>query len=167
MGLFERFYPDEECSSTYKLDFENYYKQGYRGIIFDIDNTLVPHNAPADKNAVRLFKRLRKIGFKCMLLSNNGKSRVEKFNDAVKADYISLAWKPARKGYLRAMEKMGTNKDNTLFIGDQLFTDVWGAKRVGIHTILVRPINPSEEIQIILKRLPEKFILKRYHKKNS
>lgn len=164
--MFERFYPDEECSSTYKIDFEKYYKEGYRGVIFDIDNTLVPHNAPADKRAKRLFERLRRIGFRCMLLSNNRKKRVETFNNAVKADFIHFACKPSKKGYLEAMKRMGTNSENTLFIGDQLFTDVWGAKRVGIHSILVRPMNTKEELQIVLKRLPEKLLLCRYRKKN-
>ena len=162
--MFERFYPDEECSSTYKINFEEYYAKGYRGIIFDIDNTLVPHDAPADKKAVQLFKRLKKIGFKCVLLSNNRKSRVEKFNDAVNVEFIHFACKPSKKGYIKAMEMMGTEPENTFFVGDQLFTDVWGAKRVGIHSILVHPIDPKEEIQIILKRLPEKLLLRRYHK---
>ncbi|MCR4746301.1 MAG: YqeG family HAD IIIA-type phosphatase [Lachnospiraceae bacterium] len=165
--MFERFYPDEECNSVYKIDFEKFYAKGYRGVIFDIDNTLVPHNAPADRNAIRLFKRLKRIGFKVMLLSNNGKKRVEKFNDAVKAEYIHFACKPSKKGYIKAMEMMGTKPENTFFVGDQLFTDVWGAKRVGIHSILVRPMNPKEEIQIILKRLPEKILLKRYHRKKN
>jgi len=62
------------------------------------------------------------------------------------------------------MEIMGTDQANTLFVGDQLFTDVWGAKRVGIHNILVHPINPKEEIQIVLKRYLEKIVLHFYKK---
>ena len=54
---------------------------------------------------------------------------------------------------------MKTEKDNTLFVGDQLFTDVWGAKRTGIKSILVKPIHPKEEIQIVLKRYLEKIVL--------
>lgn len=62
------------------------------------------------------------------------------------------------------MRKIGTNKKTTVFIGDQLFTDVWGAKRVGIRNILVKPINPKEEIQIVLKRRLEWIILYFYKK---
>lgn len=62
------------------------------------------------------------------------------------------------------MQKIGTDKNNTVFIGDQLFTDVWGARRVGIHSILVKPINPKEEIQIVLKRRLEWVILYFYKK---
>ena len=54
---------------------------------------------------------------------------------------------------------MKTEKENTLFVGDQLFTDVWGAKRTGIKSILVKPIHPKEEIQIVLKRYLEKIVL--------
>ena len=60
--MLERFYPDEYYESAYIIDFEQYYKDGYRGIIFDIDNTLVPHGAPADERSVALFKRLKDIG---------------------------------------------------------------------------------------------------------
>ena len=62
------------------------------------------------------------------------------------------------------MKKMGTTTENTLFVGDQLFTDVWGAKRAGMHTILVKPIHPKEEIQIVLKRYLEKIVLFFYHR---
>ena len=61
--------------------------------------------------------------------------------------------------YRKAMEIMGTDETNSVFIGDQLFTDVWGAKRTGISNILVKPIHPKEEIQIVLKRYLEKIVL--------
>ncbi len=163
--MFETFYPDEYVESTYGIDFEKMYESGYRSVIFDIDNTLVPHDAPADANAVEFFKRLEKIGFKALVLSNNKEPRVKKFADAVGCMYIYKANKPARRGYLRAMEKLGTNKENTLFVGDQLFTDVWGARRTGIHSILVHPINPKEEIQIVLKRYLEKIVLHFYKRR--
>lgn len=72
------------------------------------------------------------------------------FNEKIGASYIFKAGKPGKNGYEQAMRKIGTNKKTTVFIGDQLFTDVWGAKRVGIRNILVKPINPKEEIQIVL-----------------
>ena len=62
------------------------------------------------------------------------------------------------------MEYMHTDKDTTYFVGDQLFTDVWGAKRAGIPNILVKPIHPKEEIQIVLKRYLEKIVLHFYKK---
>lgn len=61
--MFEKFYPNEYMDSTYSIDFKDYYNRGYRGILFDVDNTLVPHNAPADDRAIRLFRELKGIGF--------------------------------------------------------------------------------------------------------
>ncbi len=152
-------FPGEYLDSTYIIDFDKLYKQGYRGIIFDVDNTLVPHGAPADERAIALFAHLKELGFECMLLSNNKELRVKKFNDAVNVKYIYKANKPMPDNYKKAMHIMGTNKENTIFVGDQIFTDILGANCAGIRTILVKPIHPNEEIQIILKRIPEKLVL--------
>lgn len=75
------------------------------------------------------------------------------FNQEFGQIIFIMLHKPSTKNYEKAMKIMGTDKTNTFFVGDQLFTDVWGAKRTGIHNILVRPINPKEEIQIVLKRI--------------
>ena len=93
------------------------------------------------------------------LISNNDEPRVKPFAEAVQSKYIYDAHKPSRKNYMKAMELMGTDKDTTLFLGDQIFTDVWGANRTGIHSIMLEKINPKEEIQIVLKRIPERFVL--------
>ena len=162
--MLECFYPDVEADSTYDIDFEGLYSKGYRGVIFDVDNTLVPHGAPADEKAIAFFRKLREIGFDTCTLSNNKEPRVKSFADAVGSKYIFKADKPSRKGYQKAMEMMKTDKDTTVFVGDQLFTDVWGAKRTGILSYLVKPIHPKEEIQIVLKRRLEWVVLYFYHK---
>lgn len=162
--MFETFFPDDYVASTYVIPFEKLYEEGYRGLIFDIDNTLVMHGAPADERAKNLFVRLKMIGFDCCLLSNNQEPRVKMFNDDVHVHYICDAHKPSTKNYEKAMKIMKTNTSNTIFIGDQLFTDVWGAKRTGIRNILVKPIHPKEEIQIVLKRKLEKIVLYFYKK---
>lgn len=159
MALLERFYPDEYLDSAYEINYEALYRKGYRGVIFDIDNTLVPHGAPADARSIALFRRLREIGFESMLLSNNKEPRVQMFNDEVHSRYIYKAGKPSGRNYVKAMELMGTTPATTMFVGDQLFTDVWGAKKAGIRTWLVKPIHPKEEIQIVLKRRLERIVL--------
>ena len=164
MSFLHMFYPDEYLDSTYEIDFDLLYKKGYRGVIFDIDNTLVPHGAPADARAEALFSYLESIGFSCCLLSNNQRTRVELFNKNIGVNFIEDAHKPSVKSYQKAMKMMGTDTENTLFVGDQLFTDVFGARRTGIHSILVKPIHPKEEIQIVLKRYLEKIVLHFYLK---
>ena len=165
--MFEMFFPDEYVASTYVIPFEKLYEEGYRGVIFDIDNTLVPHGAPADNRAKKLFSRLKALGFEACLLSNNKEPRVKMFNDDVQVNYIFDAHKPSIKNYQKAMEVMGTDLSNTIFVGDQLFTDVWGAKRTGIRNILVKPIHPKEEIQIVFKRKLEKIVLYFYKKQKK
>ena len=103
--MLQRFYPDEYLDSAYVIDFDKLYEEGYRGIIFDIDNTLVPHGAPADERAKKLFAHLKELGYHCMLLSNNKEPRVKMFNDAVNVSYIYKAGKPSTKNYLKAMER--------------------------------------------------------------
>ena len=151
--MFNRFYPDEDVASAYDIPYDALYKKGIRGVIFDVDNTLVPHDAPADERAKRLFSHLRALGMDTCLLSNNKEPRVAAFAEAVGgSNYIYKGGKPGVKNYKKAMELMGTSLNSTIFVGDQLFTDVYGAKRTGIRSFLVKPINPKEEIQIVLKR---------------
>ncbi len=165
--MFQRFYPDFEENSAYEIDYEGLYQGGFRGIIFDIDNTLVPHGAPADEKAICFFEKLHTLGFETMLLSNNKEPRVKPFGLAVSSHYIFKAGKPGIHGYQRAMEQLGTTVKNTIFVGDQLFTDVWGAKKAGIRTYLTKPIHKKEEIQIVLKRVLEKVVLFAYHRKHK
>ncbi|MCR4922501.1 MAG: YqeG family HAD IIIA-type phosphatase [Lachnospiraceae bacterium] len=157
---FDFIYPDKTYRSTYLIDYEKMYDDGVRGIIFDIDNTLVKHDAPADRRAVELFERLHKIGFKMVLLSNNKEGRVKSFQKKVLyCDYIYDAGKPSKKGYIKAMELMGTKRENTVSIGDQLFTDVLGSRGAGVRMFLVDPIDKKEKYYIVLKRILEKPIL--------
>lgn len=163
--MFNTFYPDEDAASTYEIPFEKLYESGIRGVIFDVDNTLVPHDAPADDRAKELFVRLRGLGMGTCLLSNNKEPRVAAFAKAVGgSDYIYRGGKPGVKGYQKAMKLMNTSQSTTVFVGDQLFTDVYGAKRAGIYSILVKPIHPKEEIQIVLKRYLEAVVLFFYHR---
>lgn len=165
--LLEKFYPAEYVDSAYGLNFEDLYKKGFRGILFDIDNTLVPHGAPADERSVAFFQKLHEMGFATCLISNNKKGRVKPFAEALNTPFIPMANKPSRRGYLEGMKRIGTELTTTVFVGDQLFTDVWGASRMGMYSILTKPINPKEEIQIVLKRFLEKPVLRRFEKERA
>lgn len=158
-------YPKEEWNSAYEpKEYERLYAAGYRGIIFDIDNTMVEHGAPVNEKAIFLVRKLKEMGFRVCFVSNNKEPRVKSFCKPLGADYIYKAGKPGLSGYEAAMKKMGVTKEETISVGDQIFTDIWGANRAGLHTILVKPIDKKEEIQIVLKRYLEKPILYFYRR---
>ena len=163
--MLNKLYPDTYLDSIDDIDFEMYYKKGIRGIVSDIDNTLVPHGAPADEHIIKVFEKIHGMGIDTCLISNNKKPRVEPFAKAVNSKFIYDAHKPSRESYKKAMELMNTDKESTLFIGDQIFTDIWGANRTGIETVMLKQIDKKEEIQIILKRIPEKLILRLWKRK--
>lgn len=150
--FLEDLYPDRMTGSVYDLDWEEL-SGNYHGVMFDIDNTIVPHGAPADEQAVLLFARLKKLGMRTMLVSNNKEYRVRPFAECLKTEYVYKAGKPKLRGYKEALRRLGTEPEHTLFVGDQIFTDIWGANRTGMHTILTEPVDPStDEIQIVVKR---------------
>jgi len=157
--MFKCFCPTWFEKSVYDMDFNNLYEEGYRGLIFDIDNTLVGHDAPADIAAISLLKGLMESGFKVCLLSNNKGPRVNSFNENIGAIVVSDAKKPSGEGYLRAVGEMDIEKNKILAIGDQLFTDIWGANRAGIKVVLVDRLYEYETKLIYIKRVLEKFVL--------
>lgn len=158
--------PDRRENSVYEMNYAAEYASGVRGIIFDIDNTLVPQDAPADHRAAELVRKVREAGIDICLISNNGEDRVKAFAEAVSAPhYVFKAGKPSRKAYRHAMEVLGTGPEETLFIGDQLFTDIFGANRAGVKNVLVSPVDLSSDLPgIRFKRKFEQWILKREEK---
>lgn len=162
--MLKCFYPDRVENSVFDIDFGKLYESGKRGVLFDIDNTLVEHGADSNGKIDAFFAGLHKMGFKTCLISNNDEERVTRFNKNIHTDYIYKAGKPSQKGYFLAMQKMGVTKEETVFVGDQLFTDIYGAKRIGLYNICVRPISPKEEIQIVLKRKLEWIVYASYNR---
>ena len=138
---------------------------GVKGVLLDIDNTLEPyeHALPGDQ-VVLWLKSLSERGIKTAIISNNNRDRVETFNNNIGMPAYAKAGKPFKKYLLRAMVEIGTEKENTIFIGDQILTDVWAAHNAGIRAILVPPINDKKDALTRLKRVVEKSILKRYEK---
>ena len=154
--MLAKFKPDIEASSVYEVDFDRLFDEGIRGLIFDIDNTLVAHDAPCNEKSDELMSKLLNKGFKIFILSNNDEDRVKLFVENIKIDYIHKAGKPSVKNYDAALEKMDLKKEETVAIGDQLFTDCLGAKNAGIKFIKVGIIDKKEPPHIKLKRILEK-----------
>ncbi len=158
--------PKEYIPTVFEIKFEQYYSQGYRSIIFDIDNTLAPNNIPKPTmEIINLIHKLKSIGFNMCLLSNNNEERVSIFNAELDLITIPNAKKPGLSGINKALNLLGTKDSQTIMVGDQIFTDIWCGNRLGIHTILVEPLSLTEEFLIKLKRILEKIVMAKYKRK--
>lgn len=160
--MLELFYPYEYVESVFSIDYKKLLAKGYRGIIFDIDMTLVPHGYSATKEVEDLFRYLNLEGLKTLLLTNNSEDRVKNFAKNIDTMYISDANKPDCVGYLQALKMLGLKKEEAVYIGDQIFIDIYGANKVGIANILVKYVTDVEEKNIGIRRNLEKIILKFY-----
>ena len=130
--------------------------------VFDIDQTLVMHGAPITKEIYDLLQKLKQIGFRLFFLSNNSKERIVEFNQDLSIPFIPLSEKPNPKNFIKSLEMMDLEPFETVMIGDQLFTDVLGASRANIPTILVDFLYDPKEGGIGKKRWVEKLILTTY-----
>ena len=140
---------------------------GIDTVILDLDNTLVEwqrHEVPA---AVRHWlKELKDAGMKLCLLSNTRFGRrLTKLSGELEIPYVRRAMKPSRKGFEAAMELLGSEPSRTVMIGDQMFTDVWGANRSGIYSIMVRPMARREFIGTKFSRIAERVLLGYFRRK--
>lgn len=163
--MLKRFYPDLIVDKVQDIDLNTLLKKGIKGVILDIDNTLVPpHVKEADDNAVRWIEKVKGAGLSVCIVSNATKKRVVKFNKKLELYAIHRAFKPAMSAFRKAMGIMGVKPDETAVIGDQIFTDIYGGNRVKAYTIMVKPIHRAEGLFVRIKRFPERIILSLYHK---
>jgi HAD superfamily phosphatase (TIGR01668 family) len=171
--MIEKFYPSLAVDSIRDINTELLDKNNIKGLILDIDNTLVPnHVADADDRAVQWVGEMKAAGFKLCIVSNASKKRVVRFNDRLKLYAVHRAVKPGTRAFEKAARMMDFKNKNIAVVGDQIFTDVYGGNRVGMFTILVTPIDRREGKLVQFKRIFEKKVLKRYaesltKKKNS
>lgn len=157
--------PDMYKKSIYDIDYEKLKKMGKKYIFFDVDNTLISYleNKPTKENK-KLFSKLKKMGFTCFLFSNSPSKRIKPFIDELGIEAYINSSKPLKKNYKKVLKKY--NKDECVFIGDQIMTDVIGAKRNGLFVIFLDRINDNEPIYTRFWRFFEGFILRSYNKKD-
>lgn len=164
----KKLFPTDYIKTVYDINYDELYKKGIRGLIFDIDNTLVPYFVEeGDEKLIQLFTRLKEMGFKISLVSNGKKERVLKFNEKLKLYAYPRANKPGTANLKKAMRVMETTPDTTVMVGDQIFTDVWAANRAGMMGILVEPVSEKDEWITAVKRGIEGLILKKYLRKRG
>ena len=160
--MLSLLFPYEYVDSVFSIDYKKLLQKGYKGIIFDIDMTLVPHGADSSEEIDELFKAIHAAGLKTLLLTNNSEERVKRFIKNIDTLYLCDAQKPNPDCYLKAVEMMEIRKNETLFIGDQIFIDIYGANKCGIANILVKYVTAEIETKIGIRRNLEKIILKIY-----
>ena len=161
--MFERFYPDYKYNSINEIKPEFFAENKIRYALLDIDNTLVSYMSPfADEAAHKFLGMLSELGIKYAFVSNNHKKRVQAFAEEFGVYFVHDSGKPLLFGVKRAMRKLGAKKQETVLIGDQIFTDVYAGKRAGLLTVMVNPIEAKETPFFGLKRRLEKIVLKDY-----
>lgn len=158
----KKLLPDFTVKNVHILDEKFYKDRGIKAVIFDIDNTLVAHTEPTPPDDVlQYFDLLKKWGIKYSVVSNNTVERVDSFCKDLGVPYYGKALKPRKKYLKKVVAEMGVSKNETALVGDQLFTDMWGANRMRFLSVLVTAVGEDETSFVSFKRKFEKKILKK------
>ncbi len=157
--MYNFLLPDEFVNSVYDITPEYLKSIGIRGIITDLDNTLVEWDRPlCTDELANWLQLLQDEGIKVIIASNNNEERVKAFADPIGIPYIHRAKKPLGKAYYNAMLELKLRRTEVAMVGDQLLTDVFGAKRQKIYTFLVRPVAESDGFVTRFNRFVERRV---------
>lgn len=160
------FYPRKYFKNVTEITLEFLKENNIKGLILDIDNTLINFDKEILDGAKEWCDRNKKNGIKMCILSNTNKvEKVEKVANKFELPYIYFAKKPLKKGFMKAKELLGIPEENIGVVGDQIFTDVIGANRSKMYSILTKPIDKRDILATRIKRPLENLIIKAYLKK--
>lgn len=160
------FLPDIYQKSVYTINYENLKNAGIKIILFDLDNTITPVSASIPSKKMKdLFEDIKDMGLKPIIMSNSGKKRVEPFKDELFVDAACSSTKPLKRKYKKILSIYDVKPNEVAAIGDQLLTDVFGANRMGITSILVNQISASDFKCTKLNRVFENMIISHYTKR--
>jgi len=163
--VLAKLFPDHYYNSIFDINLEDLKQDGIKGIILDLDNTIVARNSSVATEELKgWLQKVEAEGFKACILSNNWKQRVTGVAAQVNLPLVARAAKPRKGAFIRAMEVLGTRDDQTVVVGDQIFTDVFGGNLAGLHTILVMPMSNHEAFHTRFLRQLEKLVIKRWQK---
>ncbi|SIT82624.1 YqeG family HAD IIIA-type phosphatase [Edaphobacillus lindanitolerans] len=158
--MYRLFLPSEYVKNVFRVTPEKLKENGIRGIITDLDNTLVEWDRPdATEEIIEWAEKLKKAGIRVTIVSNNNEGRVKAFADPLGIPFIHKARKPMGHAFRRALRQMGMEKDEVAVIGDQLLTDIFGGNRSGLHTILVVPVSSKDGFVTKFNRQIERRIM--------
>lgn len=155
--------PDMYKKSIYDINYKKLKILGKKYLFFDLDNTLISYEeSDVNDKVISLLNNLKKMKFKCFIFSNSPYKRLKPFKEKLGIDVFYGSMKPLRKNYKKIISNY--NKDECVFIGDQIMTDVLGAKRNGLFVIFVDRINDNEPFYTRFWRFFEGFVLRKYNK---
>jgi HAD superfamily phosphatase (TIGR01668 family) len=155
--------PTKIYDSVSSIDFDDLRSLNIKGILIDIDNTLIDMYRNVPKEIFDWIRKAKENGFKMLVLSNtNNRKKVKFISESFDLECVSFAMKPLKWGYNRALKKIGLKAEEVCMIGDQIFTDVLGANRLKIASIYVKPISKKEYWYTAWKRAIENSIIKKY-----
>ncbi|WP_318615116.1 YqeG family HAD IIIA-type phosphatase [Sporosarcina sp. YIM B06819] len=158
--MYNYFLPDEYVKNVFHIQPEKLMERGVKGIITDLDNTLVEWDRPdATAEIIEWLKSMKDVGIQVMIVSNNNINRVKAFCEPHGIPFICDARKPLRKSFKKALITMAIEKEQAVFIGDQMMTDILGGNRAGLHTILVVPVASSDGFFTKFNRMMERRIM--------
>lgn len=160
--------PDSYYKNIYEIDYNNLVKEKINTLLFDIDNTITyVDDITIPKQTIELFEKLKKQNFKILLISNNNEERVKPISEKLNLLAISNAGKPTTEAYDKALKKINSKKENAVAIGDQILSDIVGAKKYGIKAILVDQLSEDNNLQTGLAQKLQKFMIKKLTKKRK
>ena len=163
-----KVYPDLYLTNIKEITLELLKEKNIKGLILDVDNTLIDYDKNLLEGAKEWCDNLKQNNIKICILSNtNQVKKVEKVAKILDLEYIYFAHKPNKKGFLKAQKLLGLREQEIATVGDQIFTDVLGGNRVGMYTILTKPIDERDIAITKIKRPFERVIINRYLKKNK
>ncbi len=161
-----RYLPDYISQGIFDIDYDKLYEIGIRGLCFDIDNTLIEmYNHNIHSKAHSLINKLKVKGFVICISSNASKKRTSSIADDLGLKYVYRAFKPSRKGFERVLSILNLPACKCAMIGDQLFTDIKGGKKMGFITVFTKKIDDNESLNVRIKRIFEKLIFRKYGKR--
>ena len=164
--MFKILYPEIYVKSLLEIPLDKLKELQINTFIMDLDNTITEWNRrEVRQDVIEWFERIKALGFKACILSNNGEERVLVVAKNLGIPYLYRAQKPRRKAFFQALSLMGSKAAETAVIGDQIFTDVLGGNRAGLYTILVVPLDKREFVGTKVSRCLEYFVLRRLRPK--
>ena len=166
--MLNKFYPNYMFENVEKIPFNLIHSERIKGIMFDMDNTLINGKYTHTKELKMWIKEMKKQGIKMCIFSNTTRiNKVKKVAKEFGMNYIYNGFKPFKFGFKKAEKLLQIDKENLVIIGDQLFTDIYGGNRYGIKTILVKPIEDKEIFLTKMKRPLERKIINKYKETNK